>query len=59
MNKNIKTNFVFPPEKDAAIANIIKFCNDVVISNINNLPCSYADKKRIVEELAALRSKAL
>ena len=55
MRKHLKFNFIYPQDnegKKAVQENIKRFCNDVLVTYINNLNCSYADKLYILEKIS-------
>ena len=50
MKKDIKINFLFPPDKEdrkATYEKINKFAKETLFSYINNLNCTYEEKVKI------------
>ena len=55
MRKTIKFNVIYPTDEEGinnVRANIKHFCNDILVTYINNLNCSYADKLYILEKIS-------
>ena len=55
MRKNIKFNIIFPRDEEGKRIvqnNIGQFCNDILVTYINNLNYNYAGKIHILEKIS-------